>query len=85
VYDGFPGGSGLTRVAHERFEEVLAKALDRLAHCGCERGCPGCILDPQCGNANEYLDKAAGLDILERLLGAERELPGLGPSPLGPG
>jgi DEAD/DEAH box helicase domain-containing protein len=85
VYDGFPGGSGLTRVAHERFEEVLAKALDRLAQCGCERGCPGCILDPQCGNANEYLDKAAGREILERLLEAERELPGVGPSPLGPG
>jgi DEAD/DEAH box helicase domain-containing protein len=85
VYDGFPGGSGLTRVAHERFEEVLGKAFDRLAHCGCERGCPGCILDPQCGNANEHLDKAAGREILERLMGAERELPGLGPSPLGPG
>jgi DEAD/DEAH box helicase domain-containing protein len=80
-YDGFPGGSGLTRVAYERLEEVLAKALDRLSHCPCDRGCPGCVLDPQCGNANDHLDKPAAREILERFLGAERELPGLGPSP----
>jgi DEAD/DEAH box helicase domain-containing protein len=80
VYDGFPGGSGLTRVAYERLEEALAKALDRLARCPCERGCPACILDAQCGNANAYLDRTAGREILERLLGVERELPGIGPA-----
>lgn len=85
VYDGFPGGSGIARVAYERLEEVLAKALDRLAHCPCERGCPGCILDPQCGNANEHLDRAAGRELLERLLGVHPELPGLGAPPPGPG
>jgi DEAD/DEAH box helicase domain-containing protein len=85
VYDGFPGGSGVARAAYERLEEVLAKALDRLSSCGCERGCPGCILDPQCGNANEHLDKAAGREILERLLGAERERRAPAPWPSGPG
>jgi DEAD/DEAH box helicase domain-containing protein len=75
VYDGFPGGSGLTRAAYERLEEVLGKALDRLARCPCERGCPACILDAQCGNANEHLEKGAGREVLQRLLDAARERP----------
>ncbi len=71
VYDGFPGGAGLARLAYERFEEVLRMAYERIATCACENGCPACILDPQCGNANRHLDKQAARAILEALLHEE--------------
>jgi DEAD/DEAH box helicase domain-containing protein len=68
VYDGFPGGAGLARLAYERFEEVLRMTYERISTCPCEDGCPACILDPQCGNANRHLNKRAAVAILGLLV-----------------
>jgi len=68
IYDGVPLGSGVTKIAFQRFEEMSEMASERLQKCQCRKGCPSCILDPQCGNNNRYLDKEAGKEILKKLL-----------------
>ncbi|VVC03057.1 ATP-dependent DNA helicase Hel308 [Candidatus Burarchaeum australiense] len=67
IYDGVPLGSGLARVVYENFERIISMAGERLAACTCEKGCPKCILDPQCGNNNHHLSKKAGLEIFSRV------------------
>ena len=68
IYDGVPMGCGVTQIAFQRFEEMLGMAKERLERCRCKKGCPSCILDPQCGNQNRHLDKEAGKAILAKLL-----------------
>ncbi len=68
IYDGVPLGSGVTQIAFQRFEEMASMAEERLRKCKCGKGCPSCILDPQCGNNNRHLDKEAGKEILAKLL-----------------
>lgn len=68
IYDGVPLGSGVTQIAFERFEEMAGMARERITKCKCRKGCPSCVLDPQCGNNNRHLDKEAGKEILGKLL-----------------
>ncbi len=67
IYDGAPGGSGVTGVAFERIEKIMKMAFSRLKKCRCENGCPSCILDPQCGNNNRFLSKEAGKEIFGKI------------------
>ena len=69
IYDGYPGGVGLAKTGFERIEELLDKARDMVATCGCEEGCPSCIHSPKCGAGNKPLDKPGCLVALEALLG----------------
>ena len=43
LYDRYPGGSGLADALPGVMERVLAAAWERVAHCGCESGCPSCV------------------------------------------
>ncbi len=72
VYDGHPGGVGITRIAFQRFEELCADAHALIAECPCSSGCPSCVQSPKCGNLNEPLSKAGARLLLERLLLAGR-------------
>ena len=68
VYDGYPGGAGLSRKGFDLFERLLEATGKIVRDCPCEIGCPGCIQSPKCGNGNKPLDKAAVQrisDILE--------------------
>jgi len=67
VYDGHPGGVGLTRRGHERIEELMARTARLIDTCDCEGGCPACVQSPHCGNANEPLAKAPAVRLLEAL------------------
>ena len=69
IYDGVPQGSGATGVVFGVFERMEEMARKRFVRCPCRRGCPSCMLDPQCGNNNQHLDKEAAKEILERLVG----------------
>jgi DEAD/DEAH box helicase domain-containing protein len=71
LYDGHPGGIGITRTAFARFEELCADALRLIAGCPCASGCPSCVQSPKCGNLNEPLHKAGALALLRRLLAAD--------------
>src|SRR6266480_4207943 len=71
VYDGHPGGVGITERGFEAFEGWAGDTAKLLAGCPCERGCPSCVQSPKCGNLNEPLDKAGALSLLQRMLGQE--------------
>ena len=65
IYDGHPGGIGITRLAYQRFEELCRDAHRLIAECPCESGCPSCVQSPKCGNLNEPLSKAGARVLLE--------------------
>ena len=72
VYDGHPGGVGLTERGFEEFEGWVADTVRLLEGCPCAHGCPSCVQSPKCGNLNEYLDKGGALTLLRRLLSGSR-------------
>ncbi|MGH2905062.1 MAG: DEAD/DEAH box helicase, partial [Solirubrobacteraceae bacterium] len=74
VYDGHPGGIGITRIAFQRFEELCRDAHRLVAECPCASGCPSCVQSPKCGNLNEPLSKAGARLLLERMLCAGNEV-----------
>jgi DEAD/DEAH box helicase domain-containing protein len=71
IYDGYPGGVGLTQRAYETMEELLTTTFEMIRDCGCEEGCPSCIQSPKCGSGNHPLDKEGSLRILGHILGRE--------------
>ncbi len=70
IYDGHPGGIGITRLAFSRFEELCGDALALISGCGCSEGCPSCVQSPKCGNLNEPLSKKGASILLTGLLSA---------------
>jgi DEAD/DEAH box helicase domain-containing protein len=68
VYDGHPGGVGITKRGFEQLEGWTADTAKLLAGCPCESGCPSCVQSPKCGNLNEFLDKDGALTLLQRML-----------------
>jgi len=64
IYDGHPGGVGITRRGYEEFERLLGDAERLIAECPCESGCPSCVQSPKCGNLNEPLHKAGALELM---------------------
>ncbi len=68
VYDGHPGGVGITERGFEAFEGWVADTAKLLEGCPCEHGCPSCVQSPKCGNLNDMLDKGGALTLLRRML-----------------
>jgi DEAD/DEAH box helicase domain-containing protein len=68
VYDGAPGGVGLSRLAFSRADEALSRTLAAVAGCPCETGCPSCVHSPKCGSGNRPIDKVAARYLLELLV-----------------
>jgi DEAD/DEAH box helicase domain-containing protein len=68
VYDGHPGGVGITRRGYEEFERLVADAERLIRECPCEDGCPSCVQSPKCGNLNEHLHKGGSLELMGRML-----------------
>jgi DEAD/DEAH box helicase domain-containing protein len=67
VYDGHPGGVGITERGFEEFEGWVADTAELIRSCPCPSGCPSCVQSPKCGNLNELLDKAGAALFLGRL------------------
>jgi DEAD/DEAH box helicase domain-containing protein len=72
VYDGYPGGVGITRRGYEEFEVLVRDASRLIRECPCEDGCPSCVQSPKCGNLNEPLHKAGALAVMGSMLERER-------------
>ena len=68
IYDGAPGGVGLSRMAFAKAEEALSRTLATVAGCPCETGCPSCVHSPKCGSGNRPIDKVACRFLLELLV-----------------
>jgi DEAD/DEAH box helicase domain-containing protein len=67
VYDGHPGGVGITERGFEQFEGWVRDTAALLRGCPCQDGCPSCVQSPKCGNLNDMLDRHGALTFLERL------------------
>ncbi|HEX4679752.1 MAG TPA: DEAD/DEAH box helicase [Gaiellaceae bacterium] len=67
IYDGHPGGVGITERGFEQFEGWVADTAAMIRGCPCSDGCPSCVQSPKCGNLNDMLDKAGALTFLSRL------------------
>ncbi len=71
IYDGIPGGAGLTMQAFEQAEELLERTLQVIVDCECELGCPTCVHSPKCGSGNRPIDKAAAVYVLENMVNGQ--------------
>jgi DEAD/DEAH box helicase domain-containing protein len=71
IYDGHPGGVGITKRGYEEFERLLGDAERLIAECPCESGCPSCVQSPKCGNLNEPLHKAGALELMGLMRGRQ--------------
>ncbi len=76
IYDGHPGGVGITRRGYEEFERLVGDAQRLIGECPCRSGCPSCVQSPKCGNLNEPLSKRGALELLTRLQAPRRSLLG---------
>ncbi len=69
IYDGHPGGIGITEKGYDIITELWSATLKTIEECPCQDGCPSCVQSPKCGNNNNPLDKGAAALLLTRLLG----------------
>jgi len=67
IYDGLPGGAGLTRAAFADADALFRATRAAIAECPCETGCPSCVHSPKCGSGNRPIDKAGALFLLDRM------------------
>jgi DEAD/DEAH box helicase domain-containing protein len=67
IYDGHPGGVGITERGFDQFEGWVQDTAEMIRGCPCSSGCPSCVQSPKCGNLNDMLDKAGALTFLSRL------------------
>jgi DEAD/DEAH box helicase domain-containing protein len=68
IYDGHPGGVGITQQGFTAFERLVGDAYRLISECRCQSGCPSCVQSPKCGNLNEPLAKAGAAEMLHRML-----------------
>ncbi|MFX0206810.1 MAG: Zn-binding domain-containing protein, partial [Candidatus Hodarchaeota archaeon] len=68
IYDGFPGGIGISEQIYENYLELLKNVLELIRECECDDGCPSCVQSPKCGNDNYPLDKEVAILISKQLL-----------------
>ncbi|HKI65752.1 MAG TPA: DEAD/DEAH box helicase [Solirubrobacterales bacterium] len=71
VYDGHPGGVGITLRGYEQFGRLLGDAERLIGECPCESGCPSCVQSPKCGNLNEPLHKQGALELMRSMRGSQ--------------
>ncbi len=68
IYDGHPGGVGITLQGYREFETLVADAHRLVSECPCASGCPSCVQSPKCGNLNEPLSKPGAIEVMARML-----------------
>jgi DEAD/DEAH box helicase domain-containing protein len=69
LYDGYPGGVGLSAPLYRMVPRLLAGAAEMLAARSCEGGCPSCV--GPAGEVGECGKEAASRILAELLLKSE--------------
>src|SRR5699024_5345567 len=64
VAAGAPGGAGFAERGADDAAAWVRAPADMIGECGCEPGCPACVVSPKCGNGNEPLSKAHAVTLL---------------------
>ncbi len=75
IYDGVPGGLGLSKQAFNRAEALLQRTFDAIVSCPCKTGCPACVHSPKCGSGNRPIDKFSARKIVEMILAGHETEP----------
>jgi DEAD/DEAH box helicase domain-containing protein len=84
LFDKYPGGLGFAQRGYDLIEPIVIAALEGIAECPCEDGCPSCVGSAQKnytyydvdGEARERIpDKEAALVILHEMLGLQPYIP----------
>jgi DEAD/DEAH box helicase domain-containing protein len=75
IYDGHPGGVGITQRGYEVFERLVGDADRLIRECPCDDGCPSCVQSPKCGNLNEHLHKGGALELMGQMLAEHKAAP----------
>jgi len=73
IYDGYPGGVGLTEAGFSIVDELMERTAELIGDCDCADGCPACVQSPQCGNGNEPLTKTPAVTLLNRLADIDQD------------
>lgn len=73
IYDGHPGGIGISRRGFDCFDRLVTDALGLISECPCDSGCPSCVQSPKCGNLNEPLFKAGAIGLMDAMQSALRQ------------
>jgi len=70
IYDGSPGGSGLSKLLYDRLEEAFRRVTVIIKECTCEDldGCPACTYSYRCGNNNWPLFKDGAFEAADLAL-----------------
>lgn len=67
IYDGQPGGVGLSSEAFVNFKQLLDQASKTVSNCSCKTGCPSCVHSPKCGSGNRPIDKEGCLALMRKI------------------
>ena len=67
LYDGVPGGVGLSAAVYELHDQLLRACLDWIRECPCDEGCPACVGAPSEIGMGA---KARVRQLLERVTGS---------------
>lgn len=67
IYDGIPGGAGMSTQAYHLAEDLLGYTLNMIDKCRCEQGCPSCVHSPKCGSGNRPIDKSSAIFLLKAI------------------
>jgi DEAD/DEAH box helicase domain-containing protein len=77
LFEHVPGGTGLSERVYEQRTALLAAAMELIARCACDAGCPACVGpgDPSTGLANDGRPsrRALALELLRSALGGRSE------------
>lgn len=68
LYDSFGGGIRLAEPVFTRFDELVRLAHEVVTTCGCESGCPSCVMLSRRPDGNRGLSKPGAIAILRSLL-----------------
>ncbi|NPA53646.1 MAG: DEAD/DEAH box helicase [Aquificae bacterium] len=66
-YDTVPGGSGFLPLILKYWEDLIAKSIDFLNECDCEKACYKCLLDYRNQYIHHILDRFKSIEILNQM------------------
>lgn len=74
IYDGQPGGVGLSQEAFNQFKRLLDRTAVTVSSCLCSTGCPSCVHSPKCGSGNRPIDKSGCLKLIEKITNNQKRI-----------
>lgn len=67
VFDGVPGGIGFSEALLGAAGEWFERVVEQLSSCGCDDGCPSCVLSTWCPSGNDRLSRNNGIIVARHL------------------